>query len=267
MAFPDCSHVSATDTSRPTGADYIYCLAQEVRKLKESIAAGNGVFDVLAANVIEPLPTGPCDPYWADVVCACHFDAETSPGSYVYIDEAGLSTIERLYGTPAITADVDAFGGNCLESSASITSITLPAETGTSFTIEARYKEIGITNARPIITFGNILNIMPSTTGLVRLLNYYGGEVNIGTPTTDFMHVAICVDAGMCTSFVNGIKSPNQLAFAGGAGGGITSLLLGGSFDMGQVDKIRIEEIIITNAVKYTVDFTPPTSAFATTAC
>ena len=52
MAFPDCSHVSATDTSRPTGADYIYCLAQEVRKLKESIAAGVDSQGELLANVL-----------------------------------------------------------------------------------------------------------------------------------------------------------------------------------------------------------------------
>ena len=52
MAFPNCSHVSATDTSRPTGADYIYCLAKEVRKLKESIAAGIDSQGELLANVL-----------------------------------------------------------------------------------------------------------------------------------------------------------------------------------------------------------------------
>ena len=54
MAFPNCSHVSATDTSRPTGADYIYCLAQEVRKLKESIAAGVDSQGELLGNVLTP---------------------------------------------------------------------------------------------------------------------------------------------------------------------------------------------------------------------
>ena len=54
MAFPDCSHVSATDTSRPTGADYIYCLAQEVRKLKESIVAGIDSQGELLGNVLTP---------------------------------------------------------------------------------------------------------------------------------------------------------------------------------------------------------------------
>ena len=52
MAFPGCSHVSATDTSRPTGADYIYCLAQEVRKLKQSIAAGIDLQEELLGNVL-----------------------------------------------------------------------------------------------------------------------------------------------------------------------------------------------------------------------
>lgn len=51
MPTPDCSHVSATDATRPTGADYIYCLAKEVRELKRQALLFKPA-DFINANIL-----------------------------------------------------------------------------------------------------------------------------------------------------------------------------------------------------------------------
>ena len=106
MAFPGCSHVSATDTSRPTGADYIYCLAQEVRKLKESIAAGIDSQGELLANVLTSVACRVADTAWVTSDLAVGDARGIGTNGSVFVVSHQSGTGECSVGSPASWAPV-----------------------------------------------------------------------------------------------------------------------------------------------------------------
>ena len=266
MAFPNCSHVSATDTSRPTGADYIYCLAQEVRKLKESIAAGLDSQGELLSNVLTSVP---CDPYWDNVVLAMHFDETVGATSFVDVKGHTITTL----GTCAIVGSPTLFG-NCLGFSGvsdkiGVNHADLVLGTG-DFTLDfwvyvTSYlgdKRLGIDN-----TNNYWLCEIISGSGKIHLRTGGGGGGTYTTtspsavPLNQWTHIRISRAAGVAYTFIDGfLQTSNAYAYN----------LSNSNFVIinAQAGAWFVDEIELTKGIaRSTTNFKIPTTPFAEVAC
>jgi hypothetical protein len=125
--YPDCSYVSVDDTSEPTGASYIYCLAAEVRKLKRAAADAND----LAASFPIMEPFTECDPYWDNVIIALPLLTDAVP----LVGSVTGSTVSFISGGPFDTGCADFSADNAgYVAVGSNAAFTFPP--GSPFTIE-----------------------------------------------------------------------------------------------------------------------------------
>ena len=84
--YPDCSYVSVHDTSEPTGASYIYCLAAEVRELKRAIVEIESIEPVVL-SVPSPLP--PIEGWQVDLLVAMSYTNDIVP-PYTFPDQSWI---------------------------------------------------------------------------------------------------------------------------------------------------------------------------------
>lgn len=277
--YPDCSYVSVDDTSEPTGASYIYCLAAEVRELKRATADVYGVgstFPVLA-------PFTACDPYWDNVVLAMHMNGVNNGTTFTDAKGHTFTVDGPVYGDGVYTSTAQSMfnGSSCYFNG---NSALLSPDSGDwyltgDFTIRMF--------VRPSVLGGFLIaQYNSSLEGAFGLKITDGGEVEwwewaITHPTTGaniqvdtWVHVEVgySISSDLLKVFVNGIErlsEPLELVMESSSQQlTIGSRLTGGSplpTDMftGYIAELEIYK----GGCLHTSDFTPPTAPFYSVAC
>ena len=267
--YPDCSYVSVEDTSEPTGASYIYCLAAEVRELKRAAADAND----LAASFPIMEPFTECDPYWDQVVLLLR----ASDNSLI-VDATGktlspsgdvsISTAQSIFNGKSIN-----FNGGTI-----LTPYSTDFNMTTDYTVEfwlysggagqeffssskanAFYMTLGYPHPDEILRWYDEYDFIDvSGTAL---------NVTLPLPFTGWNHVALTRQGSTVRSFFNGVKIREQTI-------AVNTDTTAQRFSLGYRTALPayciygyLDQIRITLAARYTEDFPPPTTPFYEVVC
>jgi len=225
-----------------------------------------------------------CDPFWNKTVLACHFDG--SNGSTTFTDEKGntltaggnakLTTTSPKFGTACLLLDGN---GDYVSTDSSI----LSGHAG-DVTIECWFKAAGTPTGNTYNTAYYVMSYGPNKTNLG--LDFYVGssQIKFGhydyaspvltgnwTPDTAWHHLAVVRSVNVWSMYLDGVQiasASNSTAFythSGTIGIGGCEAQSGGEntgWFNGTIDDIRI-----TKAARYPVQFTPDSSAFVSSQC
>lgn len=221
------------------------------------------------------------DPYWNNVVLACHFDG--SNGATTFTDEKGhtltanggaqLTTTSPQFGTACATLDGT---GDYIAAATSADFVVGAAE----FTLEAWFYFAGfasnhaygttLLDLRPVGSFTSGMALFANASGVLTAWDSNAtatksasGKVAAG----NWYHIAICRANGRMRVFVNGvavIDYAHAIKYAPAS----TTLMVGTAADYqdtsvnfkhnGKVDDLRFTK----GVARYTADFSVPTEAF-----
>jgi hypothetical protein len=269
--YPDCSYVSVDDVNEPTGASYIYCLAAEVRELKQGAAELATIESEFIAGIVAPY-------YWADTVLAMHMDGPDT--STDFIDEkehtvtvagsAVISTARSKFGGASALFD---HTGNCLVPYSTDFNIGI-----NDFTIKGWCYRTTSGADRVFFSlidnnadsWNNRLFIGKTTEERLRLVVYTaaGTQIAITNPTPmpsgQWVHFLACRISGTYYLAEDGVfvaSSTPALITHDNSGVCIGNSYPGSLGWQGNVDDL---EFIIhrTTLPQPAIDFTPPTTAF-----
>lgn len=258
--YPDCSYVSVDDTSEPTGASYIYCLAAEVRELKRAAADAND----LAASFPIMAPSTACDSHWANVVFLLNgTDVTDQSTAGTAITNTGITSSGGAYqcnatgqlDTTTNSANFDMFA---VDSTIDFFIKRSSTAYGAIFGQNAGYNLIGMSVSGP-------LNVTVATAVVL----------SVAVPSADVWHhieVTHRQSDRYMEMYVDGIIADTGTA-TGTPPGGMNMTWLGEQTSgapprLGYGGLVEVSGVRITRGViRHTEDFDPPTAPFYEVAC
>lgn len=216
------------------------------------------------------------DPYWANVVLLMHMDG---PGATDFIDSSPYARTFTRIGTPSIVSDAEAFAGYEMSWSDTIsqyiTATTLPGGNFLSvangpLTVECLVHITSITGGSGYSDLR--WSFLRLTSAGVKSLEFSAGPspnytfaipaaYAVGSIGLNRVHLAMVRDpvAPAMKIYVNG----NYITGAGAiTSWNFDTVNIGHSSAGTRTCGGKIEEVRITEAVRYNANFTPPTSAF-----
>lgn len=250
--YPDCSYVSVDDTSEPTGASYIYCLAAEVRELKRAMG---GVDDLNSTfTVLEPH----CDRHWDKVALYLPLtsaDQVTDFKGHTFLKQnSSISSSGGIFNEGSLN-----FGGvsSYLYSSSDGTSLSDIRTNSNDFTWEmfvyhnrsggdatGLLYETSSTNKDMYFTIEN-------STGVVTF-NFYGGAqiITSGTlPNTQWCHVKVTRNGTLFSAYIDNVLQGTD-TYSGSITSGVTVAVHIGDNDFGtQSTLMRVGYLRLTIGV------------------
>lgn len=214
------------------------------------------------------------DPYWDNVLYACHFNGENNSTTFfeekgatlTAVGNAKLTTTSPKFETACAIFDGsgDYISSNC----------TVDLSGSSDFTIEfwvyvddlATYR--GFLGQRTNNSGqGWYIYVAPDGTltcgSAMDNLGYGNRSLGITVPVAQWVHIALVKTSTGYTGYVNGVAG-TPLAVTGGFQTVAKTLTVGALGSDGElVHKGKIDDVIITKGLaRYTTNFTPPTAAF-----
>ena len=219
-----------------------------------------------------------CDPFWDKTLLALKFDGTN--GSTTFTDEKGHAITAN--GNAQISTAQSKFGGASGLFDGAGDSISLPStdlSLPDDFTIDAWVyitslgANQGIIDVRPSASYSNYVFNLYNVGGTLRLDFVTAGGAgarltgaSTSVPLNTWTHVAIVRFDGVIKAYVNGVADTVVVAYSSplvpGGGTAYVGQTVDPSYLYGHIDAMRI-----TKAARYTANFTPDTSAFATSQC
>lgn len=174
---------------------------------------------------------------------------------------SGVSSAQRKFGT---------FSANSFESGY----FTVTGHTDSSFTLEcwARFTSFGSGDYRSLFGNretggGNAFGLAFFSNSIATLQNNSGSNqdfsLGISLATNTWYHIALTVSGSTCKLYINGTQRGGDKTLAGDkiTSAGAGRLRIGGSA-LGSAMTGFMDEIRLSKGLRYTANFTEPTSAF-----
>lgn len=232
-----------------------------------------------AADPDAPAPT--CDPYWSYTALLLHMDG--ADGSTTLTDSSPNTRSVMLRGNAQADTAQSKFGGSSLLLdgtgdfvSAAYDSGDTSLDFGTGdFTIELWARWNTVTNGglfhmllADMTEVGTVAYLAVGYTGTDWAM-YANGTTYLRPMTVStgqWYHVALVRRAGSMTLYIDGVAQGAAIANVGSYSN--LQMHIGVYYSTAYTFNGWLDEFRVTNGIaRYTADFTPPTEAFASTAC
>jgi hypothetical protein len=248
FTLPTDTFVASAGTASITG--YPYCFAD--------------------ANITEAADTMPND---SNTLSLLHFDGAN--GSTTYTDAvSGITWVSTSFNSaPNLATDIVKFGTAAWKLNARVTLGAL-ISTNAAYAVHAAdftvefwlYPQASGDSYRALFNWGTTGAFFCQINNLYQIgLSAIGGVVSINSSpvTLDTWHHIAITKSG--TSFILYVDGVNSASGTGTLDVASTQIALAGSVatDVATLQQARIDEFRISNTVRYTSNFTPPTAAFA----
>lgn len=223
------------------------------------VSGGASVNLPLSATVMQP------DPLWGSVKYLWKFDG--AHGSTSYVDRKSALSLSSTAGSPSITTTASVGGGASLNlpGSANLGSGAAAQTFGTAnFTIEAFVRQNSPTTQGAIFGTGNAgaltFYICNGGTNLCVTGQNQSAWLSVvhGVAAGNWFHAALVRNGTSVIIYVNGSEKGRVTTSASFNSGNIFVGRDGGSYLNANIDELRV-----TNAVRYTGNFTPQFGSFA----